>query len=546
MGVDQAHGLTEDEIRLARMGYRQEFKRGFGLLHTFGISMSHITILGAIGALFTFAVGYGGPAGTVYGWIFVSLMSLSVGSSMAEICSAYPTAGGLYYWSSKLGGDQFGPVFAWFTGWYNLIGDVAACAGGGYSVAQCIFSCVLVYYPDYDIQLWKFGLLGVMVNFTWAILNSLDSVVMKRLLEFSVLVHTVGLLSIVIILLVLTPNRQSASFVFTEVDNFYSGQDSQGFSILLSFLMPCWTFVGYDASAHVSEETVEAYKQASRGIVLAIITSAVGGFILILGEYRNTITRLVARDLRTKTTAPTPKALLFTIVDLELVLGSTYPAPLMQLFLDSTNGNQPVAVYLMSIIIAANYFAGVSTICANSRMIYAFSRDKAFGKWFSGFLYWTTPYTRLPVRTVWFSAILSNLIQSIGFGSSIGLQVVASISTIGNMTAYALPIFCRLTFARSVFKKGEFHLGPFSEIIGWIAITWVSFLFVLLCLPYNYPVTAINFNYASVLIGGVTFFASAFWTFSARHWFRGPVPRVSEDEVQVMEESVAAWKNNYA
>ncbi|KAJ3317100.1 hypothetical protein HDU93_004197 [Gonapodya sp. JEL0774] len=327
-------------------------------------------------------------------------------------------------------------------------------------------------------------------------------------------------LSLVIIVLVMAPTKQSASFVFTQVNDYYSGQDNQGFAILLSFLMPCWTFVGYDASAHVSEETVEAFKQAPKGIVYSIVASGTGGLLMIL-------------------------ALLFSIQDEFSVLSSVYPSTLMQLFLDATNGNQAVSCYLMSLIIAANYCAGASTVMANSRMIYAFSRDKAFGFSFSSFLYWTSPGSQLPIRTIWFSATLANCIQAMAFGNSTALSSAASISTIGLMTAYIIPIFCRLTFARSTFKKGDFHLGIFSEVIGWIACVWGTFLFVLLCLPYSYPVTAANMNYASVMIGGITFFAAAFWLFSARHWFRGPVPRVSEEELQAMESSVGAKKEEF-
>ncbi|KAJ3331208.1 hypothetical protein HDU93_009886, partial [Gonapodya sp. JEL0774] len=276
----------------------------------------------------------------------------------------------------------------------------------------------------------------------------------------------------------------------------------------------------YDASAHISEETKEAYRQAPKGIVLAIIASGIGGLGMIL-------------------------ALLFSIVDETAVLTSSYPATLMQLFLDSTNNNQPVACLLMTIVIAGNFCAGVGTITANSRMIYAFSRDRAFGLPLSRFLYWTSPTSRLPIRTIWFSSILANIIQSIAFGNSTALASAASISTIGLMTAYVLPIFCRLTFARKIFKKGEFNLGPFSELIGWIAVVWGAFLFVLLCLPYSYPVTASNFNYASVTIGSVTLFTGIAWVASAHKWFRGPVPRVSEDEVHAMETSFGSDKYGY-
>ncbi|KXS16078.1 APC amino acid permease [Gonapodya prolifera JEL478] len=513
MGVSKS--LSEDEIRLARMGYRQEFPRAFGLIHNFGISLSHICVVGSIGGLYTFALGYGGPVGLVWGWIFGSIMALCVGCSMAEICSAYPTAGGLYYWSAKLGGDNYGAAFAWFTGWFNLLGDIAASAGGGVIVSQTIFTVVLVKNPDYDLTQWKLTLLTLAVAVSWVLVNASHPEVIKRVLELSVFVHTIGLIFMIIAIGAMTPTRQSASFVFTELINFSSGQDNQGWSLILSLLMPAWTFIGYDASAHVSEETLHSYKQAPRGIFYSIVVSAVLGFITIV-------------------------VMTFSIVDVNAVLGSTYPAAIMQLFLDSTN--ETVAIIIVLLVGSANYFGSFAGICANSRMIYAFSRDKAFGDVLSKWLYYTSPRTMLPVRAICLSAFLASCIISIGFGSSIGLQIAASIGTIGMMTAYGLPIFCRLTFARKVFKKGEFHLGPLSELIGWISILWIVFLFFLLCMPYNYPVNALNFNYASVLIGGVTVVAGSGWLFSARKWFKGPVPYISEEEVKIMELSMSESK----
>lgn len=65
------------------------------------------------------ALTFGGPVTIVCGWPIIGLMTLIVGLAMAEICSAYPTSGGLYYWSAKLAGKKFGPFAAWITGWYG-------------------------------------------------------------------------------------------------------------------------------------------------------------------------------------------------------------------------------------------------------------------------------------------------------------------------------------------------------------------------------------------------------------------------------------------
>ncbi|KXS16086.1 amino acid transporter [Gonapodya prolifera JEL478] len=502
--------VSEDELRLARMGYKQEFSRSFGLIHNFGVSLSHISIIIGVGTLLSYALSVGGSAGAVWGWIFVALMSLSVALCMAEICSAYPTAGGLYYWSAKLGGDRYGPVFAWFTAWFNLCGEIGAISSVAFSVAGMVFSCVLVYNPDYDYQVWKSTLLGIFVLISCASINSIHDKVIERIMEFSIAVHLLGPIVIIIVCLAKAPARQTASFVFSNLEN-RSGQDSQGFAVLLGLLFPAWTFLGYDASAHVSEETKNSYTDAPKSIVYSVVVSALIGFLFLVG-------------------------LLFSIQSIDDILGSPYPQGIMSLFQQSAG--KDLGVFLMAIIIAGSYCCGVAVITANSRMIYAFARDRGFGGPLSRFLYWSHPTTKLPLRTIWFGTGCACLITAIGFGSSVGLNAASSVATIGLMTAYVIPTFCKLTFARNTFKRGEFHLGPFSSIVGIVACVWVTFLFVLLCLPQSYPVTGTNFNYASVMIGGVAAFTALYWVLDAHKWFRGPIMRVSEEELASMEESV--------
>lgn len=117
--------------------------------------------------------------------------------------------------------------------------------------------------------------------------------------------------------------------------------------------------------------------------------------------------------------------------------------------------------------------------------MYSFARDGALPKFF----YWVHPTTRLPLRTVWLSVTVCFLLSLISLGTPIALFAFNSVGTIGLNTAYAIPIFVKLTFGREKFKQAEFNLGRFSSVIGWIAVIWVLFLFVLLCLPQVMPVT---------------------------------------------------------
>jgi amino acid transporter len=116
----------QDEHRLAELGYKQELKRDWSLIHNFGVSFSIISVVTGITTLFSFGLLTGGPGVMATGWIVVSFFTLFVGTSMAEIVSAIPTSGGPYFWAAMLAPKKYAALFSWFTGWFNFVGQVRA------------------------------------------------------------------------------------------------------------------------------------------------------------------------------------------------------------------------------------------------------------------------------------------------------------------------------------------------------------------------------------------------------------------------------------
>src|SRR5215471_14690814 len=131
--------IIEQDVRdLHRLGYAQQLFREMGGFSNFAISFSIISVLTGAILLYGFGLRFAGPIVNSVGWPLVSVFVLIVAASMAELASAYPTAGGLYFWAHRLGG----PRWAWVTAWFNMIGQVTITAGIDYAAAQFIVGAV--------------------------------------------------------------------------------------------------------------------------------------------------------------------------------------------------------------------------------------------------------------------------------------------------------------------------------------------------------------------------------------------------------------------
>src|SRR5271167_2584555 len=137
--------LTADEQKLAELGYKQELNRGWSGFSNFAISFSIICILAGCFTTYGAALKDGGPIGISIAWPLICVLVLAVAVSMAELASAYPTAGGIYYWASKLGG----PGWGWFTGWFNLVGLIAVVASVDYAAATFMQALLGLYEVNF-------------------------------------------------------------------------------------------------------------------------------------------------------------------------------------------------------------------------------------------------------------------------------------------------------------------------------------------------------------------------------------------------------------
>ena len=283
-----------------------------------------------------------------------------------------------------------------------------------------------------------------------------------------------------------------------------TGWSSAFYVVLLGLLLAQLTFTGYDASAHMTEETKSAAISGPRGIVMSIIVSLVVSWILLIGV-TFAIQHYTAR-----------------------LANAVPPARIFVDALGATGGK-----LLLLIVIVAQLFCGMSSVMtANSRMIYAFSRDGALP--FSSFWRKVNPRTRTPTNGVWLAATGAFILALPYLWNSVAYYAVTSIAVIGLYVAYVLPTFLRLRLG-SAFNRGPWHLGRWSRPIGIIAVTWVVIITILFMLPAASPITWKTFNYTVIAVVVVLGFATIYWLVSARKWFTGPKVQGSADELAAIE-----------
>ena len=174
----------------------------------------------------------------------------------------------------------------------------------------------------------------------------------------------------------------------------------------------------------------------------------------------------------------------------------------------------------------------MSSVTANSRMIYAFSRDGAVP--FSKFWHRINPRTRTPTNSIWLAAVGAFILALPYLYSSVAYAAVTSIAVIGLYVAYVAPVFLRVR-AGSKFQEGPWTLGRWSRPIGITATIWVIFISILFMLPQAQPININTFNYTPVVFLIVLGGAALWWVVSAKNWFHGPKVQGTEEELAAIE-----------
>jgi amino acid transporter len=462
---------------LSKLGYAQELLRAMGGFSSFALSFSVISVLTGIITTYDVAITGGGPAALGLGWPLVSVGTVLVALAMGELASAFPTAGAMYHWAALLGGKGWG----WFVAMMNLLGQVAIVAAIDLGCAQQLVAALGMPARS---ALPVF--VGILVSH--GAVNLVSVRVVAWLNDLSATVHIVGVL-VLVGALWLVGRAHPLGYAFetgftTRPDGHY------GLGFLESLLLGMWTFTGFDASAHVSEETHDPARRAPWGIVLSVLVSAVAGYALVVA-----IT-LAIRDL--PATAADPHPALFV---LQAALGAGW-------------GRAG-----LGLAIVAMWFCGLSSVTSLSRTLYAFARDGGLPG--STMIRAVSPQFRTP-----HVAITVAVVGCLGVGllSAVLREdqflAVASLATTALYVSYGMPIALG-AIARhrpgGWGSVGPWSLGRAGAVVAWAAVAWSVFVLVVAALPHH-----------GANLGLLAAFAVAFrvlYVGYVRHRYDGPAPQ---------------------
>ncbi|KAH9021102.1 amino acid/polyamine transporter I [Lactarius deliciosus] len=499
-----------DEELLAELGYKQEFKRAFRPIEVFGVAFSIIGLLPSIASVLFYSLPNGGPAAMVWGWAVASFFILIVGLSVAELASAAPTSGGLYFWTHSLSPPEWRNLLSWIVGYANTIGSIAGIASVDWGAAiQIMAAAGIASHGSFTpTNSQTFGVyVGIVLSH--AAICCLGTNVLARLQNVYVALNILLCLVVIIALPAATPRelKNSASYALGNFTNWASPLNllydwPNGFAFILSFLAPLWTICSFDSAVHISEEASNAAIAVPWGIIWSI---GIGG---VLGWAVNvTLAFCMGQDL-------------------EGIMGSSFGQPMAQIFFNSFGQKGTLAMW--SFIIIAQYMMGSSIMLAASRQSFAFARDGALP--FSSWLYRMNSYTKTPVNSVWFSAAGAIALGALVFAGTQAINAVFAISVTALYVAYSIPISARWIWRKeNGWTPGAFSLGAWSGLCAFISVTWMMSMSIVFFFPTTEHTNAQEMNYTVVVLGGVLTLSLIWFYFPVYggvHWFKGPVRTV--------------------
>jgi len=475
---------SSDVALLKSLGYSQELERRMSGFSNFAISFSIICILaGGITSLNLGVCAVGGAAAGIV-WPIGVVFGLLVALAMAQIASAYPTAGGLYHWSSILGGKGWG----WATAWFNMLGLIfvtAAVNVGVYSLITSILWPLFGMDPS-KLTMWDQFIGVVLITLSQALFNHFGIKITTLLTDLSgYLIFAVSVLLVVVMFAFAKTHDFSRLFHFTNLSGDPGGDtwplnSSPAFMLLLAMLWPIYTITGFDASAHTSEETKNAAVNVPKGILRSVYMSGIFGWIMVIS--------FVIALPSIADGAKQGGNVFFWLMDQIIPTGLKIPLEIG--------------------IIISNYLCGLACVTSTSRMMYAFARDGGL----PSILKKVSASHTVPAPAIWCTAVM--VIASTAYAKAYTTLTAACVIFL--YISYVMPpLVGMFAYGKSWTKMGPFNLGPVVfKVVSTISVLGVCLIIYAGIQPPNDPALGALIGMIVLMVVG--------WFAGIRKVFAGP------------------------
>ncbi|KAJ4404688.1 hypothetical protein N0V82_010450 [Gnomoniopsis sp. IMI 355080] len=485
-------GAADDA--LAKMGYKSELPRSLSMLSVLGLSFAIMAVPYGLSTTFYITLSNGQSVTIIWGWVLLSLLSTAIAASLAEICSVYPTAGGVYYWSALLSSPEWAPIASWITGWLTLVGNWTVTLSINFGGAQLILSAISLWDESFVANEWQTILCFWACMLVCYLINVFLSKYLDQINTLCIYWTGASILIFLVVLLVMSPSKRSAEFVFAHYDASASGWP-WGWSFFVGLLQPAYVLTGYGMVAAMCEEVQNPEREVPKAIVLSVVAAGLTGLVYLI-------------------------PVLFVLPDVQTLLSVANGQPIGLVFKTAT-GSASGGFGLLFLILGIWLFAGVGALTASSRCTYAFARDGAI----PGSGLWSRVNERLgiPFWALTLSAIVDCLLGLIYFGSSAAFSSFTGVATICLSTSYGLPILVSICQRRRLLKNASFSLGKFGMVINITTLCWILLSIVLFCMPTNLSgLDSSTMNYASAVFAGFATISMVWYFAWGRKNFSGP------------------------
>jgi len=450
----------------------------------------------------------------VWGWLVAFFFTIMVSASLAEIAGAYPVSGSVFHWSGLLTPNSDNAIASYICGWMSFLCNSASDASFAYGNA--VFLLAAISADGGHVSLSQFETVGLAIGFLtiWTLINFLKIDKIGWINKVGVLIAISSLIVTITLILVDAPSKNSTHHVFFHYES-YASTKSKTLVILMSILLPVFSFAGYDGSAYLAEETQKSAEILPFAMMSVTIVNGIIGFAYIV-------------------------SLLYVTTSIRDAYNAYCHEPIINVFLLSTGFN--IGNFLLWLLIFNIFIGGVSSVTISGRITFALLRDDCLP--FSSFWSKLDETTKAPIRAYILLYLFDLLLLFIPLLNITAFDSLVGISTIAYSLSYAIPILIKVLYHRVNFENNNVSLGRYSTFVNILALFWLFSTSIILCIPRKYPVTLANFNWTPVVLLGFTFLFMLHWFIYAQYHFKGPEIFLNKDRFRNNEEFRLLVNNN--